>query len=964
MLQTTPAAAVRSLLAWVVRSWKLLSILGALLCVYALLGFFLAPYLINKYATEYVRDELHRQLTLGRVQFNPFTMTLQINEARLSEGNGDAIGGIDYLLVNVQLSSLFTGSYTFRKIQLDSPNIQVIVNQQGKLNLDFSDPDAPPPPDSNAQLPAIRIGELQMNNGRVHVEDHTRPRPFSTDFTPIQFTLNNFRTEPNYGNAFHFAGSSAADEKFDWQGDFTIQPLGSTGQLQIAGLQAGTLQNYLQDALPFRLLAGAVSMQGGYQLAVSENMELKLDLSSIDVNGAQVAPLQGDATPWVSLSTLQLTGTQVSLRQRSVDIQKLHIDGVELNAWLDQDYNLNLLELLGPDEPSAAPWISTVRNIELVNSRVQFEDRSITPAAQFTLFPVQLQVSNFSTAPGTTINLNTQLRVNERAEFSANGTIDLDTLSSQLKVKLGNFALKDAHNYAAASTDMLVSDGQLNAEGDVYYKGTATSKNPQLRFAGNVEVANVSTQDKLENKDFIKWQSLQLKNLTFSRAPDVLEIEQVTARKPYGRVIIASDGSTNIQHVLRIQPEPETPPPADTNKPKPKAPAAPTMRTRIARVVIADGSANFTDNSVQPTFSTGMQGLNGTITGLSSANNTRAKVKLDGNVDNYAPVSISGEANFLAADTYSDIAMNFRNMELTTFNPYSGKFAGYSIAKGKLTTEIHYQIRDRQLDAQHHIVVDQLEFGAATDSKDAVPLPIKLAVALLKDRNGVIDLNLPVSGSIDDPKFRVGPIIWKAFVGLLTKIVTAPFAALGALFGGGDELSYVDFAPGSADLSSTETDKLNNLAKGMVERPQLKLNVPLTVINDADANAMNEAAFNQALNGVLTNAATASDAQRLAALTTLYQRRMNAQPTFPATTAPATSPETIASRMAYLEGQLKPLFAISAADRDALMRARADAVQATLLANMELSAERVFLTARSNEATSPEGVVRMELKLE
>ncbi len=946
----------------VTRHWKLLSILGGLFSIYALLGVLLVPQLIRKYATEYVRDELQRDLTLGEVHFNPFTLAVQITQTRLSEDNGDIIGRFDYLLVDAELSSLFTGSYTFNKIQINAPSVNVIVDQQGKLNLDFSDADAPATEAPPAQLPAVRIGELQLNNGRIRVEDHTRAKPFSANFTPIQFTLSDFRTEPNYGNTFHFTGSSVAGEQFDWQGNFTVQPLGSTGQLKIDGLLASTLQNYLSDALPFRLLGGAVSLHGGYQLAVNEEMDLKLDLAGIDVKDAQVAPLQGDDTPWVSLPGMQLTGTQVSLRQRSVGIQKLRIVDAQLNAWFDQDYNLNLLELLGPDEPSDAPWTSTVKDIELVNGRVQIEDRSIAPAAQFTLFPAQLQVQNFSTAPATTINLNTQLRINERADFSATGSVDLDTLSSQLKVKLTNFALKDAQNYAAARTDLLISDGQLTAEGDAYYKGTATNRNPELRFTGNVDVTNLSTQDKLEKRDFIRWQALQLKNLRFSMGPDALEVEQITARKPYGRVIIASDGATNIQQVLRIQPEPEAEAKAAD---KTKAPAtSPAMRTRITRVNIIDGAANFTDNTVQPVFSTGMQGLNGAITGLSSASNTRATVKLDGNVDNYAPVSITGEANFLAAHTFSDIALNFRNMELTTFNPYSGKFAGYSIAKGKLATEIRYQIRDRQLDAQHHIVIDQLEFGAATDSRDAVPLPIKLAVSLLKDRNGVIDLNLPVNGSIDDPQFKVGPIVWKAFVGLLTRIVTAPFAALGSLFGGGEELSYVDFAPGSAGLSEAERTKLANLARAMVERPQLKLNVPLTVVNDADASALNEAAFAQAVNGVLPNAASASDTQRLAALTTLYQRRMSALPTFPATTAPATSPEVIASRVTWLEDQLKPLFAISAADRDLLTRARADAVQTALLANTGLSAERIYLTARSNEATSPEGVARMELKLE
>ena len=150
--------------------------------------------------------------------------------------------------------------------------------------------------------------------------------------------------------------------------------------------------------------------------------------------------------------------------------------------------------------------------------------------------------------------------------------------------------------------------------------------------------------------------------------------------------------------------------------------------------------------------------------GLSSKSNSRATVDLHGQVDAFSPVSVSGEVNVLSAALYTDLKMNFRNIELSIFNPYSGKFAGYNITKGKLTTELHYKVDGRKLDAQHHIVIDQLEFGDKTASKDAVSLPVKLAVALLRDRNGVIDLNLPVAGSLDDPTFRLAPIIWKVLV--------------------------------------------------------------------------------------------------------------------------------------------------------------------------------------------------------
>ncbi len=226
------------------------------------------------------------------------------------------------------------------------------------------------------------------------------------------------------------------------------------------------------------------------------------------------------------------------------------------------------------------------------------------------------------------------------------------------------------------------------------------------------------------------------------------------------------------------------------------------MPMSIKKIAVKGGLANFADLSVTPNFSAGIQDLQGTVLGLSSAPDSRAKLDLHGEVDAFSPVAITGEVNILSAALYTDVSMNFRNIELSMFNPYSGKFAGYDISKGKLTTELHYKIVGRKLDAQHHIIIDQLEFGDKTASKQAVSLPIKLAVALLKDRHGVIDLNLPVGGSLDDPNFRVAPIIWKVFVNILEKAVTAPFALLGALFGGGPDLQFIDFKPGAVGLEA------------------------------------------------------------------------------------------------------------------------------------------------------------------
>jgi hypothetical protein len=351
-------------------------------------------------------------------------------------------------------------------------------------------------------------------------------------------------------------------------------------------------------------------------------------------------------------------------------------------------------------------------------------------------------------------------------------------------------------------------------------------------------------------------------------------------------------------------------------------------------------------------------------------------VDLKGSVDRYAPVEISGEVNLLAADAYSDVAMHFSNIELTTFNPYSGKFAGYNIAKGKLSTELRYHVEKRRLQAQHHVVIDQMEFGAATNSKDAVPLPVKLAVALLKDRNGVIDLELPVNGSLDDPKFRIAPIVWKLLRGLVRKVVTAPFALLGSLFGGGPDMQFVQFAPGSAQLAEAEHARLAQLVRALAERPQLKLDVPLQTLCPEDARALDDAAFEAAVAAALPAGAAGKPAPaRLVQLAALYQQQFGSKPQYPPEVAAAGKDATVAdakaareaagaaAQQAWLESQLRPRYAADAGQRDTLARARAEAVRDAVVAEGHVDAARVFLTARASGAGVP-GAARMELQLQ
>jgi hypothetical protein len=981
--------------------WGWLAAVGVLLLAWGLAGFLLVPRLARNAITDYVQHDMGRRVSIGRIGFNPFTLTAEIRDFELAEPGGAPIASFALLRVDASgFSSLLHRAWVLQELRLEKPVVYTRLDEQGSLNLARLAPRQRPraQPGPAGALPALRIGTLSVANGRIAYEDRTRATPFNVTLTPIEFTLNDFRTAPSYENAYRFEAATLAGEKLAWTGQFTLQPLSSSGHFSVGGLKAATIAAYLQDTLPFALPSGQLDLAGDYRLRLGGAVGLEVELPRVAVRDLAIAPKgAADATPWITLPAVEVGGTTLALAQRRVHIERVGIANAAVTAWRERDGTLNLARLAAPGAvadaaapapapasaaaaPAAAAWDVSVATIELRSATLDFEDRGIEPAGRMKLTPLDAIIAGYSLQPGTPLTLDASVGFDGHGRLAARGAVTPAPLAADLELQLADFALLPLQPWVAAATALRLEGGSVNARGRLRLQPAPKRGEPGLEFRGNVGVAKLLTRDAALKQELVGWQQLDLQGIELRRSPDSLRVDTVRARKPYGRVVIGADRTFNIARVL-AGPAGAASPAVAAAAPKAgpeAAPKAARMPMRIRRVLIEDGTADFADYSVQPNFAAGILGLNGSVTGLSSDPDSRAEVKLVGSVDRYAPVDISGQVNLLAADVYTDVAMNFRNMELTTFNPYSGKFAGYSIAKGKLTTELRYHVERRQLDAQHHITLDQLEFGAATESKDAVPLPVKLAVALLKDRNGVIDIDLPITGSLDDPKFRIGPIVWKAVMGLLRKIVTAPFALLGALFGGGPDLQYVQFAAGSAALAPAETDKLGKLTKALVERPQLKLDIPLQTLTRADDVALANAAFEAAVTAATpATSAKQKSPPRLIALTALYTQAFGAKPVYPASTttaAPTPTAEGTASapaavdptaqQITWLESQLQPKYVATVDQRAALAQARADAVQAAVLGDGQVAPERVFLAERASGKGGPADSARMELKLE
>ena len=1019
------------------KAFRISAAAALLIGLYALAGFWLAPKLVRNALNEQIPKTLEGvKPTVGEIHINPFLMNVEVKDFFLTGTQGTKLVGFGRLFIDFELSSLWHRAYTFKNIDIDSPFANAVIFKDGKLNLAQLSPKAPekpqPEPKSKEPIPALRIGSFKVNRGFLSFDDRRRPSDFATRLEPINFELQNFTTGVD-GGRFTFTGTSKLGERIEWHGHVAVQPIESDGEFQIVGLQAHTIWEYLEDQLSFLVNSGKINVAATYKFSLKDDIDLKVDVSKVELSDLVVRPKNSDLD-WVTVPQLLVSGTTLDLKPRHAHTDAVTLTGVKLVTWLEPDGSVNLLKLASPPvqsapDPGAPPpaaqpalptvtktaapaestapaWSFDLREFALNDANISAEDRRTKPAAKVVIAPLSVKVTGVSLDLAKPLNVSLDAKINGTGGLNVSGDLTPQPVAANLNLKLDGIELAAVQPYIAQYTSMTLMAGRLSGDTKVRY-GT---QKPALQFTGNLSVSGLHTVDNALHENFINWDRLDVQGLNYQHDPDRLDIDQISARKLYARVIVEPDESINVKRVLAAPgatvvapsgntgppvtataapaPSPPLPQARKSRKGSPKAPAAtvnaapaptssPAMPMSIKKITLQASEADFADLSVKPNFATGIQKLEGSVVGLSSKENSRAKIDLHGSVDAFAPVSITGEANVFSTVLYTDIAMSFKNIELSTFNPYSGKFAGYNISKGKLTTELHYKVEGRKLDAQHHIVVDQLEFGEKTESKDAVSLPVKLAVALLKDRDGVIDLTLPVTGSLDDPKFRLAPIIWKVFVNILEKAVTAPFALLGSLFGGGPDLQFVDFQPGAAELDPAAVAKAQSMVKALDARPQLKIEIPIAVVNDLDKPSLVETKFQAQIQemrsggGGRKKSGAAADAPfeqlepgaQLEVLTKVYVKDVGADPKYPdSVDAIKTKPEKVAAKKEFLSQEIRGHITVDESDLTALGQSRATNLQQALLTGTQLDPARVFLVA-NDKAKNQDGRVRLELSL-
>lgn len=795
--------------------------------------------------------------------------------------------------MSIDSSDLMDRKVHIAKVVLDSPRINVVRSMQGINLMDImpqknveeakKEPETKKEDASAKKQFLVEASEMLLKSGSIDFSDTSLKKPFRTELKNIEATVTDFSNKPDAGSGYRVSLQTESSEKLNMSGIFVMAPFSVDGDFSVKSVPLAKYRPYYEERLNFDLHSGVLDLAAKYSIA-----EKKRLLNSMSADLKTLSLKRRDAEePFVLIAATSLRKGEIDLTTKNISIGDISTSQGMLRIIKSKDGSMNIQNLVAASTaeqsenpmaaaPSAAdagkaagpdaPWVFTIANVKAAGYSVEFDDNSTFTPVKTKLSDISVSAKNISTKKSAKAEFVAAALINETGRFETSGAFNLDPMSADAKINAQNISISPFQPYFTDKVRILVTKGDISASGNIsgsYEKDKALSG----RFIGEVVVTDFASVEKAGAADFLKWNALALSEMEVGMNPNKVAISKVSLTDFYSKIVINSDGTINLQNIMADKSRRRTDKPQDAQKqsdpqkpqpkavetakaePGPKNAVQPGQKTdiRVDQITMQAGTIDFSDNFIKPSYSAKLTEIGGSVSGITMDSKKPADVNLRGKFDQYAPLEITGKLYPFPADLFVNLDFRFRDMDLSPVSPYAGKYMGYSIQKGKLNFDLKYSIAKRRLEAQNNILLDQLTLGERVESPTATKLPVKLAIALLKNRKGEIDLDVPVSGSLDDPKFSVGSIILKVIVNLLVKAATSPFALLGALFGGGEELSYMEFDYAASSIADTHSKKLDNLVKALADRPGLKLEIEGYVDTDKDKEALRQLTFKRKL---------------------------------------------------------------------------------------------------------------------
>jgi len=827
---------------------KIIIGLVVVILVYTLSGFYLLPYVLRSVLTDKLSENLHRQVTIEDIDTNPYIISARVKGLVVKDPEGkDTFSSFEELYINLQGISAFKQALIIKEIRLLGPYIKIIREDNQQYN--FSDLlGGEQKKDQGESKPVdFFLGNIQVTRGRIDVVDS--PKNTEHELTDISFTLPFLSNIGEHSEVFvqpHFEATiNGTRTVVEGQSKPFHDSLETIFQINLKGIDIPYYLEYLPKEIEMKIPSGTLDLQAAVSYTQFKDKPPvlqttgKLGLSNLSVTDMKDLPL-------ISIPQVTIGIAPSQVLARTVHLSGVDIVSPEVHISRDKTGAINFSKVVHKTQPAAKteqvteekPFSLTVDNAAIKGGTFTFSDSSAADEVKLKVEGLEFSVQNMSTDEGSTGTANLACRVNGKGSVSTSATFGIAPLFCDAKVKVAGLEPAWVQPYFSDQVRIVISKGSASTDGTLALK-KVDEKGIEISYRGNAELRDFATMDRDYSDEFISWKSLSLAELDVGYNPTYIDIKEISLTDLFSRVIVNKDGRINLNTIVEQQQE--------TPEPEKQEAKNGMEKIQIEKISLENANLSFLDKNITPHVTTQLTNIEGSVTGLTSQETKTATVNLSGKLDNTSPLLIEGKINPLKGDLFVDLKVSFKDIDLTPESPYAGKYLGYAIQKGKLSLDLNYLIDKKKLDSQNNVYIDQFTFGNPVDSPDKTSLPVKFAISLLKDPQGKINLQLPVSGQTDDPEFRVGKIILQMLTNIIKKAATSPFSALAALYPGAEELSYLEFEYGKASLPEGSAERLDVLLKILSDKPSINLDIQGYADREHDTNGLVQHFFERKL---------------------------------------------------------------------------------------------------------------------
>ncbi len=959
------------------RSWKLLSwrtAAVAVAAVYALVGFFLVPVIAKKVIIETARERTGREVTVEEVRCNPLTLSMTVRGFSMPGRPGSTLLAFDEFYANAQVSSLFRWALTLKEFRIEDPYLGLRRYADGGINLlelmaDIEERTPPDQePDADGGLPRAVLLHILVSGSTIDVEDFAREEPLQMTFGPSVYELHNISTIPEKTGDNVFTIGLIEGGTIAVTGQVVMEPFGLDGTVKIDALFLEYAWPLLKPYFEFDLVGGQAGGRFDYAVALRDN-GLHATISDFDYRVENLEMrLRGSDINILEVPLITIADGSLVWPEAEISASSVVVGGAGTFLWLEPDGTPNWAGLV-PEETQtqvvntyreveeAFPWKVDVGRFELKEASVHFEDRTFDEPVQLAVESADVALTDIVTGPGHQWGLTASVLFFGEANATAEGSVGTGPMRLEAEVGVDNVDLGLFQPYIEPFAPIELRAGRVQSKGTA--KVDPNGDGPVASFAGDVTILEIDLRETVVGSRVLQWGRVETRGIEAAVGPQSLTIESIDIHGAGIEVVVSEDGGVNLIELMAAM--------AERSQASGNGGSTEMPPISVHAIKLLGCSSTYTDRTLTPPFTLALDPVDGTANGISSEAASGAVLDIEGGVSSGGMMDLEGEMDLFDPKRLTDLSIDIRQAKLPPVSPMSVRYIGHPLTEGVVDVGLKYEITNSNLLGSNRFVTDGLTLGDKVEGEGMVNLPFKLGVSLLTDKEGLITLEFPIEGNLDDPNFGFGNAIGSAAKEIVGELIKSPFRLLGKLGGGSDDedFGHVEFEAGSSELEITAVDKLRTLAAGAEQRPELVLQVEGVYDPESDGPALQAAAFEALLaERQAADSAETEGSVSLALLETLYGESFSGAGLEALRATHMTQPETaeegaveaVLDETAYYRDLKAALVAAQPVDPtqlEALGAARTEAIRGQLVDEAGIDPARVEVLAPV--AVEPEG---------